>query len=477
MSLRSKPVILVIGLLAAATVLLLVANVRSPRRTPRARQEGLPNIVLISLDTTRADHLSCYGYRRQTTPRIDELAKEAMIYPRCISTTSWTLPAHASLLTGRFPTSHGAMYDAQGPMVLTGILPGEWSSYRVNALSDRVVSLATRLRQHGFATGAVVGGPWLKKPFGLAQGFDMYDDDEIVDVNGRLAEQINQRALPWVERVADRPFLLFLNYFDPHDPYLPPEEFRYRFLDKSKLVNGVKATLPELIAFYDAEIYYADHCVGGLVDHLKDLGLYDDTWIIVTADHGELFGEHNMRGHGVTLWEEELHVPLIVKYPKRWAQTGRSAEPVQLIDVLPMILDRLGMDMPPDVQGTVPGKARHPVFAEVNPLPAISDRGDFRAFYQGDLKYVWNSRGRHELYDLGVDRREERNLYATEIAKASELRTAMDELLATLPKPGQAAPVTSIDQRTMDTLRGLGYIPGSRPASQRTTVSAPASWE
>jgi len=182
-----------------------------------------------------------------------------MIYTRCISTTSWTLPAHASLLTGRFPTSHGAMYDAQGPMVLTGILPGEWSSYRVNALSDRVVSLATRLRQHGFATGAVVGGPWLKKPFGLAQGFDMYDDDEIVDVNGRLAEQINQRALPWVERVADRPFLLFLNYFDPHDPYLPPEEFRYRFLDKSKLVNGVKATLPELIAFYDAEIYYADH--------------------------------------------------------------------------------------------------------------------------------------------------------------------------------------------------------------------------
>ena len=325
------------------------------RRPARNRQTDLPNILLITLDTTRADHLSCYGYTRATSPHIDALAAEGMVYDRCIATSSWTLPAHASLLTGRFPTSHGAIYDPNGAVVLAGILPGEWANYRVSALGDRIETLATVLKRHGYATGGVVGGPWLKKPFGLGQGFDDYDDDEITNVNGRLAEQINRRALPWIERMADRPFLLFINYFDPHDPYLPPEEFRYHFLDTSKLIGGVKATPEQLLALYDAEIHYTDHFLGELVDHLKDLGIYDDTWIIITADHGELFGEHDLRGHGLTLYEEEVHIPLIMKYPKRWAKRGRRADLIRLVDIMPIILDRLEIPLPPRLQGTASG--------------------------------------------------------------------------------------------------------------------------
>jgi arylsulfatase A-like enzyme len=475
MRVGSKQVALVVGLVVAAVSVAVAVRLRTIHRPAAASRSGPPNIVLISLDTTRADHMSCYGCLRQTTPRIDEIANEAMVFGRCIAPASWTLPSHASLLTGRFPSSHGAMYDLKGDAALSGILPGEWSSYRVNALSERVESLATLLKKAGYATGAVVGGPWLKKPFGLGQGFDTYDDDEITDVNGRLAEQINRRAIPWIDKSAGRPFLLFLNYFDPHDPYMPPREYRFRFLDPSTVVDGARATLAQQVALYDAEIYYADHFVGQVIDRLKALGLYDDTWIIVTADHGELFGEHDMRGHGVTLWEEELHVPLIMKYPKRWAEKGRSGEPIQLVDVMPIILERLGLAIPRDVQGGAPGRSGHAIFAEVNPLPAISDRGEFRAIYQEALKYVWNSRGRHMLFDLKADPREGKNLYAAEMDKAMAMRTALDDLVAHLPRPGQAAPVTSVDQRTMETLRDLGYIPGSKSASRPTTSTRSAT--
>jgi len=469
---KNRTTLMWIGLAVVLATATLLWMLRGPFHQPPARVGGPPNIILITLDTVRADHLSCYGYLRKTTPNIDAMAQESLVYTRCLSTSSWTLPTHASLLTGRFPSSHGATYDPKGPIVLSGVLPGEWSGYRVNALSADVESIATILKRQGYVTGAAVGGPWLKKPFGLNQGFDTYDDDQITDVNGRLGEQINERALPWIDKNAGRPFFLFLNYFDPHDPYIPPEKFRFQFLDKSKMVNGAKATPYELVAFYDAEIYYADYCVGRLIDRLKRLGLYDNTWIIITADHGELFGEHGMRGHGVTLYEEELHVPMIVKFPKPWATQGRSSSPIQLIDVMPMILSRLNLPAPPTLQGTVPDQARHPIFAEVNPLEAISDRGDFRAFYEGDFKYVWNSRGRHQLYNLGADPKEDKNLYAAQTEKAMAMREAVDLLLNRLPRPGQSATTRTVDQETLDALRGLGYIPGASKTSRPSTTQA-----
>ncbi len=421
--------------------------------------------MLVTLDTTRADHLSCYGYVRKTSPRLDALAADSVVYDRCISTSSWTLPAHASLFTGRYPTSHGAIHDPNAEHRLTAVLPDVDPGFRANALSDRIETLATALKRHGYVTGALIGGPWLKRLFGLAQGFDYYDDTEISSLNGRLAEQINRRALPWIDKVANQPFLLFVNYFDAHFPYAPPERFQSRFLKVAGLKRGAKGTLEEPVDLYDAEIYYADHFLGKLVDHLHDLGLYDDTWIIITADHGELFGEHGLFSHGATLYEPEVRAPLVIKYPKRWAQRGRNAEPIQLTDIMPMILDRLGFPTPAHVQGTSPGQPRRRIFAEVYPLPVLSKRGSHRAYYEGDLKYVWNSRGRHMLFDLKADPDEEHNLYGLKLEKARAMRTAMETLVKELPRPYEVA-VTRIDQETLETLRGLGYITAPTSASK-----------
>ncbi len=445
------------------------------RPTPRrARNTDLPNILLITLDTTRADHLSCYGYERRTSPRLDALAEEGMLYTRCISTSSWTLPAHASLLTGRVPTSHGAMYDPNSTLGLTGILPGDWSNYRVSALGESIPSLAALLKQKGYATGGVIGGPWLKRAFGFGPGFDMYDDAEIDNVNGRLAEQINRRALPWIEQQADDAWFLFINYFDPHDPYYPPEGWRYRFLDESKLVAGAQATPEQLVALYDAEIYYTDHHLGEMIDHLVRLGLYDDTWIIVTADHGELFGEHGLRGHGATLYQEEIHIPLVMKYPRQWPQTGRSDALVQIVDIMPMILQRLGIALPPALQGVPNPDTRRQAFAEVYPLPALSKGGGFRAFIKDKEKFIWNSRGRHALYDLAKDPGELHNRYRLEFARAIALREEMDAMFEILPRPKESVPVRQLDQDTKDALRNLGYVTGTRSTTTGAS-SAPTT--
>lgn len=471
-----RPAIAIILLVTAVVIGIVVWRGRNGR-VIRHRTSNLPNILLVTFDTTRMDHLSCYGYRRETSPRIDALAAEGVLFERCIATSSWTLPAHASLLTGRYPTSHGAIYDPKGDSVLTGVLPGEWSNYRVSALSEKIQTLATVLKKNGYVTGGVVGGPWMKKPFGLGQGFDYYDDDEIIEVRGRLAEQVNARALAWIDKVAERPFLLFLNYFDPHDPYMAPGDYRFRFVDMSTLIHGAKATPEQLVAFYDAEIYYADHCLGLVIDRIRDLGLYDDTWIIITADHGELFGEHDMRGHGSTLYEPELRIPLVMKYPKRWAQQGRVAEPIQLTDIMPIILDTLGFDGPPNMQGAPSGPLRQKLFAEVYTLSFISKLGHHRAYYEGDLKYIWNSRGRHMLFDLRSDPHEENNLYATHVERALELRESMDALVKALPRPGESTIVTKIDQETMQVLKTLGYVnPGGSATTTKatTTGTAPA---
>jgi len=458
------------GALALVVLLVVGAWLGWTRRRVRARQSDLPNILLVTLDTTRADHLSCYGYHRKTTPRLDELAADAMVYDRCISTSSWTLPSHASLLTGRFPTSHGARRDPNGQQRLSDAVPGDFWEYRANALTERIETLPSVLRRYGYATGAVIGGPWLKKPFGLGQGFDYYDDDGITNTNGRPAEQINQRALSWTEKVADQPFLLFLNYFDPHDPYMPPRAFWSQFMDVPRLSRLADYTLEQEIALYDAEIYYTDRSFGKLMDHLKDLGLFDNTWIIVTGDHGELFGEHGLRRHGATLYEPELHVPLIMKYPKRWTRRGRISQPIQLTDIMPTILAQLGLPTPPNVQGTALGQPQRLIFAEVYYLSALPIKNSYRAFYEGDLKYIWHSRGRHMLFDLKADPREEHNLYGLRLEKALAMRDAMDALVKKLPRPSEVA-VTKIDPETSRVLRDLGYLTGPTPATKPANLA------
>ncbi len=457
--------IVVAAVAVAAGVWLVTRGVGHPSRPPNR-----PNILLVTFDTTRLDRLGCYGHDRPTSPRIDALAAEGVRYTQCRSTSSWTLPAHASLFTGRFVSAHGAHYDPNGSLTLSEVIPSQWAeSFQVYGLHDSIPTLAGLLADSGYATGGVIGGPWLDEAFGLARGFEYYDDQEINSTNGRPAWGINRLALPWIDRVAHRPFFLFLNYFDPHDPYDPPQEYRDRFPPRETDSKEPNASFAADLALYDAEIAYADHHFGEVIDKLKALGLYDDTWIIVTADHGELFGEHGLRLHGKTLYEEELHVPLIMKLPKPWARTGVDHEPIQLTDLLPMILERLGLPPLAEVQGAAEARRRLPSFAEVYPTASESDLGHFRAYYRGQVKYIWNSRGRHRLHDLEKDPKEHKNLYGERLDQAMAMRETMQKMIKALPRPKTAAAPRRIDPKTIEALRGLGYITTGGPASKPTS--------
>jgi arylsulfatase A-like enzyme len=436
--------------------MLLVASCHaSPRERP-----GRPNVVLITLDTTRADHLGCYGYTRPTSPSLDRLAAESVLYTRAIATSSWTLPSHASLFTGKLTSSHGAEYDPEGPLSLASIIeaPKEWRQYRARGLAESERTLAEILKAAGYETGAVVGGPWLKKPFGLGQGFDYYDDDQIESSNGRTADRVTAAATRWLERTRGRTFLLFLNYFDPHGPYAPPDPFAHAFLEPgTKIPEGIPAG-KTLVALYDAEIAFMDQHIGRLLDRLREIGLYDDTLILVTADHGELLEEHGKVGHGEDLYQPEIHVPLFVKYPRREVAPARRADPVQLTDVLPLILDSSKVAVPAGIQGGLPPRVGHPIVAEVSPLPFSSRAGSWRALFDGEVKFLWNSRGDHRLYDLARDPGETTNLASREPERARRMATLLEKYLASLPRPGAAGPPVTLDDETRRALRSLGYV-------------------
>jgi len=419
-----------------------------------------PNIILITLDTTRADRLGCYGYRRQTSPNIDKLAEESVLYTRAIAPSSWTLPSHASLFTGKFTSSHGARYDPEGPLLLTDAISGpeSWDAYRARGLAQNEVTLAEVLKETGYTTAAVVGGPWMKRIFGLNKGFDYYNDSQISTVNGRLASQVTTSALNWLERRREKKFFLFLNYFDPHGPYSPPEGFALRFLPKGTNFTGRKPTLEEINALYDAEILYMDHYIGRFLQKLKVENLYNDTLIIVTSDHGELFGEHGKFGHGHYLYQEELHVPLFIKYPAGEVSPKRTDLRAQLTDILPMIYERVGITIPGNIQGTSPSQIKHPIIAETYPLPLISKDGSWQSIFEGDFKFIWNSKNQHMLFNLKDDPEENVNIIVQDSKRTERMWTQLEQYLAKLPKPGLAVPAGEPDDQTKEALKSLGYV-------------------
>jgi arylsulfatase A-like enzyme len=212
------------------------------------------------------------------------------------------------------------------------------------------------------------------------------------------------------------------------------------------------------VALYDAEILYMDHYLGTLVASLKRDKLYENTMIIVTADHGELFGEHGKHGHGRSLFQEEIHVPLIVKYPGTETAADRTDMPVQLNDIMAMILRRLGLPLPAGIQAGVPPQIGHPLLAEAYPLDVLSRDGHWRAFFEGDFKLLWNSKGNSLLFNLKNDPREEKNLLTRDPNRTKNMVSALNRYLAKLPTPGPTSAAGEIDKNTLNALKGLGYI-------------------
>ena len=406
-------------------------------------QNEIHRIVLISIDTCRADHLGCYGYSRNTTPNIDKLAADSVLFNHTISPVPLTLPAHSSMLTGTTPLYHN-VHDNE--------------NYR---LSDSNTTLAEILKKNGFATAAIVGAFVLDKQFGLGQGFDTYDDNikkanMFKFNNERLAEEVTQIANNWLEKNRNEKFFLFIHYFDPHAPFLPHKQFRFTSLPRM----AFKADQ------YDTEIAYTDHYIGKVIDRLKQLGLYDSTLIILAGDHGESLGQHGEDAHCFFIYHSTIHVPLMFKLPAS-AKTATIDEVTGLIDIVPTVCSLLGIDSPAQVQGRdlsvyfqnnqPPGPQRY-LYSESLTASIQYNAEPLRALVTDRYKYI-NTK-RPELYDLQKDRYEKNDI----IKKQPEIAKALHKRL--MKMVGQTANddldnKIKLDSESLRRLQSLGYVTGN----------------
>ena len=348
----------------------------------KGADDAPPNIVLVSIDSLRARNLGCYGYPKPTSPFIDELAQGGVLFENAVSTTTWTLPAHAAMFTGLYDSAHGLYDNGQ-------------------RLGDGHTTLAEQLRDHGYATAGFFGGPYLHPTFGLDQGFDVYKScmtttsdaasaDEVrkgaQEVSGASHEDITgprtrREIAQWASQAGDEPYFLFVHLWDVHYDYIPPAEYvemfdpdytgdltGENFTTNPRIKQGLnERDLQHLLALYDGEIRFTDDILRGIFDDLEAQGLLENTLVIITADHGEEFYEHGRVGHQGVPFEEVLHVPLIVHWPEEIEGGKRVTDQVRLIDLAPTLYDILGItsDRPHS------GRSLRPLL-EGQPLPAES---------------------------------------------------------------------------------------------------------
>ena len=433
-----------IGVVAAIVVAIVGGYLMLSGRAPSYASGAFKdyNVVLITLDTTRADHLPVYGYRGVRTPGLDRLAENGIVFDNAIAHVPLTLPSHTSILTGLLPIAHGVR-DNEG--------------YQVD---PKLTTLTEILKGRGYRTAAFVSAFVLDARFGLDRGFDLYYDEfnRYQEVNRddiqRRAEETEAQVERWLPAQKGHPFFLWVHFYDPHDPYDPPEPFH-----SSYAANR-----------YDGEIAYMDQSVERLLAALRESGVAEKTIVIATGDHGEGLGEHGELTHAMFLYRTTLRVPLIVSLPGGRAR--RVAEVVRHIDLAPTILDFLGIPAVEAMQGE-------------SLLPVINGReGDDRAAYSeslyAKLHYGWSPLAavterkyelidapKAELYDSAADPSQKRNLLQEKPEVAADLRDRMGEIVATLGRTDLAGP-KKMDADTEQKLRSLGYL-GS--AAQATTES------
>lgn len=402
------------------------------------------DIILISIDCLRPDHLGCYGYEKDTSPNIDNLAKEGIIFSKAISTSSWTLPAQISLFTSKYPLTHGVIGD--------GLSLGE---------SD--ITLAEILKRNGFITAAFVGAPYMASDFGFNQGFDIYDDHTIYHESEDASHQdvtsprLNEAVLNWLGENYHLNFFLFIHYWDTHYEYIPPPPYKENFENP-----------------YDGEIRFIDEHIGMLTKKLKEMGIFDNSLIILTADHGDEFMEHSDMGHRHSLYQEVIHIPFILKLPSAQSSNilnNRIDDYVSIIDIMPTIIDVSGIALPKKLEGLslcplIYGKSgisRPEIYAElfysrigIHQVSVIEER--FKLIYYLDHPE------REELFDLVRDPGEKDNLLKHE---SGEFR-AVEERLFEKIEPRIKKAWGLLKQTTVrpeeykkelrERLKSLGYI-------------------
>jgi arylsulfatase len=373
-------------------------------------------VVVVVLEATRADHLGTYGYQRATSPHLDRLAADARVYDAAFTTSTDELAAHGSLLTGLLPSRHGARIDPAGPLSLLDAItaPDAYAVFRARPVRDDVPTLPEILERSGYDTAAVVAGPWLKRRFGFARGFAQHDEDGIDSPRGRDGASVTDRALAWLGAGRRGPFFLLVQYFDAHAPYEPPLDAARLFLGAELDALPATPDLEQTRALYDAELRHADDQLGRLLDGLRERSLYDTSWIVVTAPYGQLLGEHGLLGHGTTLYQEEVRIPLLVKPPKGFGTPGRSDRPALLADVMPIVLEGLGLPVPPSLDGASPDQATRPIRAELRHRTDPAAQKELRMWVEPPWKLIWSRDGKHALFDLSADPAESRDRSADE---------------------------------------------------------------
>ena len=412
----------------------------------RQKEERLPNVVLISIDTLRADHVGAYGSDLATTPNLDQLAGEGVLFENVIAPYPSTTASHMSMLTGTYPEVH----DVLAP---------------TDRLSDGITTLAEVLSAHGYQTAAVTEDGMIAWQIGIARGFGFYREFKEMSPagsDGNVREGVSA-ALEWLDRHPGERFFLFLHTYQVHDPYAPPAEFQV-FAPRAEAPEMTKVERDRLL--YAGDVLYTDHEIGRFLGGLTERGLRDQTVVVVTADHGEAFGEHGAVGHGLYLIDPVLRVPLILRQPGALPEGLRVAAAVSLVDVTPTILALAGIAAPDDVQG-------------LSLLPLISDprapRYRDRAIYsqrhhktsativvhRGDHKWVFPPEHPPSVFDLATDPGENRALDDASLLAEGErfledYRTSNGVALHQLKGSSPAGP-TELDEPTREKLRRLGY--------------------
>jgi len=503
--------------IAAAAALLVVASAaasivppalakwsdRTTRAARLARLSSPPNVLVIVLDTVRADRISCYGFPADATPEIDRLAREGTTFVNATAAAPWTLPSHASLFTGRYPSEHGAHY---------GHL----------RLDDDETTMAEILRSVGYRTVGFSKKAWLSRGMGTLQGFEQYEDFRIESPRNRLfvprlaasvralrfgrtrahadagGKAIATAAARWIRnraRARDRgPFFGFVNFNEAHLPFLPPRPYFLRFagrmpgrealianLDPMPYIAGELPLSAEdvavLRALYAGEIAYVDRQIGLIVGALEETGELDRTVVVVTSDHGENIGDHGLMGHVLCVYDTLLRIPLVVRYPPRFARGALDDRLVELTDLLPTIVDVVDQEatdlftqisgeslLRPDDRGFAIAEYQQPDdyldqypprFPAFDPTPY---RRDLMSLVAGSMKLIEGSDGRRELYDVAADPGESHDLAATDTLRAAELAGVLARFRAGLRAHRAGGQAPELDDETREELRSLGYI-------------------
>jgi arylsulfatase A-like enzyme/Flp pilus assembly protein TadD len=416
--------------------LLLTAALLLAASTAFAAPAVAPNVVVITIDTLRADHVGCYGYKQIHTPNIDALAADGSRFERAYTAVPVTLPSHTVMFTGTYPVLSG-MHD-----------------FAANKLNSTQPTLASVLKEHGYATAAVIGSAVLDSRFGLNRGFDFYYDhfdfnrlqESNLEEMERPGNVVADLTLDWLSKNHTKKFFLWMHLYDPHYPYRPPPPYDAEYKDRP----------------YDGEIAFADAQVGRLIRFLKSQGLYSNTLIVLSGDHGESLGEHGEKTHGFFIYNATLHVPFIIHLPGATSPMVVS-DLVSLADLMPTVLTTLKIDVPAQVQGrnllsVIKTKERdeaRSLYAETF-LPRLHfNWSELRGVESANYHFI--DAPKPELYDLTKDPGETQNLYPDKKAVGEEMRARLTALIKQYSAGQELAEKTGLDPALMERLKSLGY--------------------